>query len=216
MNVFRDLDIRADAETMAMAATQIEKRLPPDWNRDQMAEGQTKGYHLSENRPTYCFVCLKTKHRPAAMIVLTQKDENSFYVSNIIPKDIYQLEYAAYIRILEDFYEDVIQPEASQFNIQTRITEAEANLDHWMQESTAQLLRSFSTLANRGTGVSHPSDRKRWNAFLLSAHKTGCTIPPSTLARWLVESEEWAPEIAEQLAMEYAAGLNLLAYATVH
>ena len=85
-----------------------------------------------------------------------------------------------------------------------------------MQESTAQLLRSFSTLANRGTGVSHPSDRKRWNAFLLSAHKTGCTIPPSTLARWLVESEEWAPEIAEQLAMEYAAGLNLLAYATVH
>ena len=32
--------------------------------------------------------------------------------------------------------------------------------------------------------------------------------------RWLVESEDWSPEIAEQLALEYESGLDLLAYAS--
>ena len=148
------------------------------------------------------------------MLILTQRDPGTFFVSNIIPIERHQLEHSEYNRVLESFYESVFKPYADKEQLEHTMTGSEAGLERWLDQPTARLLQTFSTSASRGTGASHPNDRERWNAFVLSAYQTGSSLDPATLARWLVESEDWSPEIAEQLALEYESGLDLLAYAS--
>ena len=127
-----------------------------------------------------------------------------------------RMERAEYNNILEDFVRRILGPAAQKQNITFTMTEAEAGLDRWMDESTAELLRRFSQLANMGTGAAHPNDRARWNAFVLAAHRTNCTLDGANLRRWLVEVEGWPPEIAEDLASEYETGREMVAYAVAH
>jgi len=216
MNVFRDLYISANAERMATAVAEMERILPSGWIRDKPAEDRLQAFPVPAKRIAYCFVCKNEKPRPAAILFLAQKDSNTFYVSNILPVERHQLEHAEYNSVLENFYETVFKPVAEKVELAHTVTGAEAELDRWMDEETAELLRAFSSGANKGTGASHPNDRKRWNAFVLSAHRKDCELDPSTLERWLVEAEDWSPEIAEHLALEYESGRVLLAYALVH
>jgi hypothetical protein len=214
MNVFRDLYISADAATMEAAVAEMEHSIPTGWARDKVAEARTLAFSSITKRINYCFACKQEKRRPAAMVILAQKDPGTFYISNIIPIERHQLQHVEYNSVLEDFYERVFRPVAEKSNLRHKVTGGEAGLDSWMDEQTAELLRTFSTCANKGTGASHPNDRERWNAFIHAAHKTGSKLDPSTLARWLVEEEDWPPEIAEQLAFEYESGRRLLAYAS--
>jgi hypothetical protein len=216
MEVFRDLYVKADAETMAAAVAEMEKSLPAGWSRHKAAEDRIKAFPSQTQRVSYCFACKKEKRRPAAMLVLAQKDLGTFYVSNILPLEQHQLKRAEYNRVFEDFYNQLFKPHAEKVRLPHNVTEPEADLDHWMDDATAELLREFSACANKGTGASHPNDRERWNAFMLSAYRTGSKLDPSTLARWLVEAEDWSPEIAEQLALEYESGRGLLNYAFSH
>ena len=216
MDVFRDLYISADAETMAAAVGEMEKVMPAGWARDKAAEARTQGFPSITKRATYCFTCKKEKHRPAAMLILAQKDLGTFYISNIIPIERHQLEHSEYNSVLEEFYELVFKPFAEKSKLAHTVTGPEAELERWMDERTATLLREFCANANQGTGASHPLDRERWKAFILSAHQTGSILDPSTLARWLVETEDWSPENALRLALEFESGLGLLAYASSH
>jgi hypothetical protein len=86
-------------------------------------------------------------------------------------------------------------------------------LEDWMSGATAEKLRQFSETPNKSTGASHPNDRERWNDFVLSAHREQSRLDPSTLQHWLMEAEDWPPEVAEQLAIEYAYGRELLTFA---
>jgi len=216
MKVFRDLYVFADANTMADVVAEMEKTCPVGWSRDKAAEGRAQAFLISSGRINYCFACKSEKRRPAATVTLLQKDPETFYVSNIVPREQHQLEHDEYNAVLEDFYEKVLKPQAERAKLRHSFSGAEAGLERWMNQRTAELLRSFSAGANRGTGASHPSDRERWNAFMLSAHWTDSKLYPSALARWLVEVEEWSPVIAEQLALEYESGRRLLSYATTH
>ncbi len=213
MKVFRDLHISADAEKMAAAVAEMEQAMPAGWARDKAAEARTQAFPFVTKRVNYCFACNMEKQRPAAMLILAQKDASTFYISNIIPIERHQLEHGEYNSVVEDFYERVFKPYAHKSKLPHTVTGADAALECWMDEPTAKLLRAFSAGANKGTGASHPNDRERWNAFIFAAHRTNSKLDASTLARWLVEEEEWSPEIAEQLALEYESGRCLLAYA---
>ncbi len=216
MEVFRDLYVSANAEKMAAAVAEIEKAMPAGWSLDKSAEARSRSTPVLTQRVTYCFGCEKEARRSAAILILAEKDPATFYVSNIIPTERHQLAHAEYNAILEDFYQRVFKPGADKIGLAYRFTGAEVGLEHWMVAETVERLRQFSACANKGTGSSHPNDRERWNAFVLSAHRTGSKLDPSTLMRWLVEAEDWSPEIAEQLAVEYQYGRELLSYAAGH
>jgi len=136
-----------------------------------------------------------------------------FYVSNIVPKERHQLAHVEYNSVLEDFYQRVFRHVAEQTGLRHSLTAADMGLDHWMSGKTEEKLRRFSASANKSTGSSHPSDLERWNDFVLSAHIERSNLDPSTLRRWLAESEDWPPEVAEQLAIEYEYGRELLTFA---
>ena len=216
MDIFRELNISADAEKMAAAVAEMEQAMSGGWARDEAAEARSRAFPFITKRVNYCFACKKDKQRPAAMLILAQKDPGTFYVSNIIPIELHQLEHAEYNNIFEDFYEQVFRPYAEKSKLAYSLTGADAGLERWMDKPTAELFRAFSSCANGGTGTSHPSDRERWNAFMLAAHRTKSEFDPATLARWLVEEENWSPEIAHKLALEYESGRGLLTHALSH
>jgi hypothetical protein len=215
MEVFRDLYVGADTDQMATVVEQIERSLPPGWARDREMEGGIESDPFAAPL-TYCFTRNEEGRLPGATLFLAQKDPETFYVPNIIPVVRGQLSRQEYNSLLEEFYEHALRPSAEQSGLTTRLTRTDVGLDHWMSPATAEKLRTFSARANKGTGSSHPMDRERWNDFVLSAHQDGSRMDASILMRWLIEVEDWSPEVADQLAIEYAHGRELLAFAEKH
>ncbi len=216
MEVFRDLYVSVEPDRMAATADLIERSLPAGWTRDRAAERRARAAPGVRGRPIYCFTCEQDGRRPAATLILAQKDPETFYVSNIMPLAKHQLAHGEYNAILEDFYERVIRPYTGPGAVMASLSGDQVDLEHWMAHETAELLRRFSASANKDTGSAHPNDRDRWNAFVVSAHRDGSRMAASDLRRWLIEVEEWAPEVAEQLAVEYEYGRELLAFADGH
>jgi hypothetical protein len=216
MQIFRELNISAEPDQMAAIADQIEQSLPVGWARDPIAESMVRSAPVLNPRPTYCFGCSQEGQRPEALLFLTQKEPEKFSVSNILPITKHQLTTGEYNAILEDFYERVIKPHTKPGVMTARLSSNQADLEHWLSPDTAELLRQFSASANKGTGSAHPADRDRWNAFVLSAHRGGSKMGASELRRWLIEIDGWAREVADQLAVEYEYGRQLLAFTDGH
>ena len=215
MEIFRDLLVSADADRMAAVVEQMERSLPSRWARNSKLETDIRSSPFG-SKPAYCFTCAGHGGLPAATLVLAQKDAETFFVSNIIPTSKHQLSYSEYNSILEEFFERALRPSSERCGLTVELTEAQADLDHWMSPATAEKLRAFSKYANKSTGAAHTSDRERWNAFVLSAYQDDSRMDASTLRRWLIESEAWPSELAEQLALEYAYGRELLSFAEEH
>lgn len=213
MEIFRELYLQTDADRMAAIADQVERAPPPNWARDEAAETKARTASLVGSRPTFCFSYAPDGRRPTALLIVTEKDPNTFFVSNVIPLAKHQLAHGEYNAILENFYERAIQPLASSMGVAATLSAGQVDLEHWMSHEAAELLRQFSASANRGTGSAHPADRERWNAFVVAAHRGGSTMDASDLRRWLIEVDGWAPEIADQLAVEYEYGRELLTFA---
>jgi hypothetical protein len=216
MEVFRELSINIEPERMAAMADLIGRSLPAGWTRDRVTEETIRVAQTLNAGPTYCFTCEQDSQRPAATLILAERPPGAFSVSNIMPLTKHRLAHGEYNAILEDFYERVLRPHTDQAGVTVSLTGNQVELEHWMSAATAELLRRFSASANRGTGSSHPNDRARWNAFVVAAHRDHSEMDASDLHRWLIEVARWAPEVAQQLALEYEYGRELLAFADAH
>lgn len=220
MQVFRDLIIRGEPDCLAAIVVEIERTLTEGWFRDKETERQLAARPAAG--PSICFGCFDDgqrpdeRCRPGATIILTAKGPNLLSVANVIPHSRHRLNYDQYNRVLAEFYDHFVRPAAEKVGTVAELTETEADLGRWLSAAAAEKLRGFSACANKGTGASHPDDRVRWNDFVLAAHQERSTLDASTLRRWLVEVQDWSPEVADQLAFEYEYGRELLAFADGH
>lgn len=215
MHVFRELFIRGEPDRLTATLAGIERMLSDGWFHDKETERQLAD--LSHAVRSSCFGCFDDGgNRPGTTVILTPKKPDILYVSNVIPHSRRRLNYDQYNRVLEEFYERFVQPAAAASGVVAELTDTQADLEQWLSSAAADKLRRFSSCANRGTGASHPQDRERWNDFVLSAHQDRSSLDASTLRRWLVEVENWPPEVADQLAVEYYYGRELLAFAEGH
>src|SRR5262249_60053317 len=101
MKIFRDLYISIDPDRLAAIADSIERTPPPGWTRDRAAEERARLAPVLRPKSTFCFNCSAEGQRPAALVFLTQKDEGTFFVSNIIPMGKHQLGHGEYNAIIE-------------------------------------------------------------------------------------------------------------------
>lgn len=215
MHVFRELSMRGDPDRLRATVAEIERMLSDGWFRDKETERQLAS--LPTAVQSSCFGCFDDGgNRPGATVIVTDKKPDILYVSNVIPHLRRRLNYDQYNRVLEEFYDRFVQPAAATTGCVAELTDTQADLEQWLSSAAAEKLRRFSSSANKGTGASHPQDRERWNDFVLSAHQDRSTLDASTLRRWLIEVENWPPEVADQLAVEYYYGRELLAYAEGH
>ena len=68
---------------------------------------------------------------------------------------------------------------------------------------------SFSGLANKSTGSSHPYDRERWLKFIIYLHKHNEVADSEYVKEFLIE-DGWTEDKAIDLVIEYSFALKLL------
>lgn len=211
MKVFRDLFLRGDPERLVAMMNEVEHRLSDGWSRDTETERNLRAMAV-RGEPTYCFACEQREHRPAAVVSITQKEPGLFYVPNIVPKDRRELSHDEYNEILAEFCDRFLRPAADQSSVQVELTDTQADLSSWLSPAAAQKLRAFSATVDRNTGASQPCDHDRWMDFIVATHHEGSQLGTHTLRRWLIEVENWPPEVAQRLALEYEFGREVLAF----
>src|SRR5439155_155977 len=67
-----------------------------------------------DRKPVYCFGSRAEGRRPAALVLLAQKDAETVSVSNIIPATRHQLPFGDYNYILEECYERLLRAAAER------------------------------------------------------------------------------------------------------
>jgi hypothetical protein len=147
---------------------------------------------------------------PGVSLWMFSEEDGSYKVSNIVPLKSGELGVAGYNAALNDFLQSVVEPACESEPLTAAVTGASVSIDDWAGEPSAKALKSFSALANKSTGRSHPMDEKRWLLFLLEAHRAKSMLGSDQLARWLIETERWPLKIAYELASEYDLSRTLL------
>lgn len=215
LEIFRELYIRGDAAQLAATIDGIEQSLPDGWLRHRWFEGRIRTIG-PEAAPVYCFVCAGDDRHPSASLFLTEFEPGTLFVSNIAPNPLGQLAPREFNAILEEFCERIVRPCAERTGVSVELTADRADLGDWLSETAVRKFRAFTTHANKNTGSAYPPDQERWLDFLVTAHREESRLDADTLRRWLIEVESWAPEVADQLAGEYAFGGLVLSYSEGH
>lgn len=183
-----------------------------DWHRDEDAERQIAS---RVGVPMCSFACSAKEDRHAANLWLAADRDGTVYVTNIVPRTVSSLSPAEYNAILEDFYHRFVEPLVAPGGFQAELVTGDRGLEEWLSPDTAKLLTRFSDLANRSTGTAHPSDKERWFAFVVAAHKERSTLDAGLLGEWF-KQEGWPADTAIELSIQYEGERALLAFYDRH
>ena len=133
-----------------------------------------------------------------------------YQVINIVSLEVDDIDISVYNDILNDFLNRIVKPASKDAVFRMKTSPRMQSITDWTSQRVADALHHFSVLANKSTGSGHPSDRKRWFQFLISARRARRRLDSYLLRRWLVEAEGWPSEVAVKLVEEYNYGMNLL------
>ena len=153
---------------------------------------------------------LETSKSPGVALWMSAREDSRYWVSNVVPLKNGELGISGYNMALRDFANNVLKRACRETELSFELSKADKTIEDWAGEHCAAILRSFSNLANKSTGRSHPLDGKRWFLFLLAAHRENSELESDKLARWLIEAEGWPQETAYDLASEYDLSRTLL------
>ncbi|WP_247896624.1 hypothetical protein [Azospirillum argentinense] len=208
LEVFQDLLLRGAAEGRPqLRKALIELAVGPWWHAAN--DENVLSEHAGPGEEIIAFHRDPGDGLKAVGLVLWSEPEG-FKVTNIVPRDVGELGIANYNWLLQDFIERLARPAAARTGFSVEVTAARQRLKDWMSSEAADALRRFSAAANKSTGSSHPLDRRRWLAFLMSAHRDATALDAEQLVRWLTEVEGWPGNVAHRLAVEYEFGRELL------
>jgi len=202
-----------DADQEGALIARIESRLSDGWFRNIAREEDLR---RSVSTKVYCFTCSKVGEREAASLYLARAQDPSaalLRVSNIVPTDIQKLSYDQYNLIIAEFHNRLVRPVCESLDVRVSLSQPEQTLENWISPELATRLRSFSRLANKSTGSSHPYDRQRWCNFLIALHRAKESLDTGLLERWLIEEEHWPEDTTSDLISEFEFSQDLLKHA---
>ena len=209
LEVFKDLKIDGVSADLNAFIDAVTAELPTEWSRDEERENQLKETAASSDEYQYTFTRSASAGMPAASLFMIRSG-SSLKVTNIVPKEVGSLSRMQYNTILDEFVAHIARSAADRLNLTIELTPDHLPITHWLSGDTARQLKSFSGAANKSTGSSHPSDFKRWTAFLIQAHREHTNLDTETLQRWLIEEEGWPEDRAVDLAKEFEFARDLL------
>lgn len=133
-----------------------------------------------------------------------------YKVVNIVPLEAGDISISLYNDILNDFIDRVVRPASNSLELDIEISARRQSITDWTSQEAADALHRFAVTANKSTGSGHPSDRGRWFEFLFAARRAPKKFDTYFLGRWLVEVEEWPPEVVTDLVNQYQFTMDLL------
>ncbi|MBW4660985.1 MAG: hypothetical protein KME15_20100 [Drouetiella hepatica Uher 2000/2452] len=206
MKVLRELKLIGSPGEQEKLIDAIEQHLSNGWVRDREKEAKLKSLTAYKY---IIFTCSETVTRPAVELSLTSDENNYLYLCTITPRDIGDLSKDAYNAILEEFLTQFIEPATQALDIQVITTPEDRSFETSMSHEMSQLLRHFSSAANKSSSAGHPSDEKRFFGFIIQAHSEGALLDEAELRGLLVE-DGWPEVNAQNLSSKYRFGRDLL------
>jgi hypothetical protein len=206
MKIHREVTIECRYEDVPKLGNAISTHLPTGWIRDVQAEAQ-----LNDAK----YLCFSSHNRDGivdsyAWLVYSQERSN-VWLANIVPNGSSHLNVSQYNEIAYDLYESALRPGTEGLGFASSISDEDVDYAHYgISLETIELLRNFSSAANKSTGSSHPRDRARWFAFLIAIHKDRAELDSTALGQMLGEDFGWSGEITSDLQIEYEFALGLL------
>lgn len=210
MKTFKDVIIRVGDTGIVDYIKDVTDGLKNPWKRAYENEENSK--YLGE--VSFCFQREEDSTLPAAGLSIFQKNDDTWYIPNVVPIESGQLSYEEYNKIITDFYEACLLPVSAKHGIVVEITTGELKDEDIVGDIPAKLLRTFSSCANKSTGSAHPLDRNRWFAFIVEACKSKDDIDTGDLRR-LLQQQGWSDEIALDLVIEFEFGRDLIKHMEV-
>ncbi len=207
MKTFRNLYIHLNGIDINALSRELENQSQAAWTRRKDKEeelGDKKG------RPI-CFEAQKGGPVPPSTLYIFQKDYETLWVSNIVPTEASELTHDQYNTALENFYENIVLPAIQKTSITAELTSDQVSIGSVAGEKAEEAFLLFSELANKSTGSSYPSDRKRWLEFLVLAHEARSNLDSGIIIRTLVELG-WSEEQAVELGIQFEFAEDLLSY----
>ena len=205
IEVFQDLTLTScDGERSALREA-LHRNATPPWRRAKERERKFP----KTPREFLAFQRVPTDNLAASGLTLCERADG-YEVVNIVPLEGDELGISGYNDVLNDFIECVVNPASQELKFDVTLTPRKQSITDWISDEAASALHTFSVCANKSTGAGHPSDRKRWFDFLFAAYATNTKLDTELLGRWLVEAEEWPPDVAQDLADRYQYSMELL------
>ncbi|QTL37980.1 hypothetical protein [Pseudoalteromonas viridis] len=204
MKVLRDLHITINKGDFDELADYLDT-INPLWIRDRKREEEVlneSGFRM------YCFNKF-LEEACFASLILSDSDEKTLSLINLVPVKQSRLSEAEYNAVLCDFAASVLDKANDKGNFSYELTAEDKSLEDWLTSEASGALRSFSNLANKSTGYTHPSDKQRWFLFIQSVFYSDSQFEPDMLEQFL-EEDGWAKEDAQNLATDYEYSLDLL------
>ena len=202
IEVFQDLFLKFPEDHRHEVRQALRQHVEAPWRHaEEREQDMPKDIMAFERRSTDAL--------PASGLSLWVESDG-YKVVNIVPLEVNQISISIYNDVLNDFVDRVVQPASKVSGFRIEISARKQSIADWTSQEAADALHRFSVLANKSTGSGHPSDQKRWFEFLFSSRKCHGKLDSDLLGRWLIEAEEWPPDVAEKLIYQYEFGMNLL------
>lgn len=207
MKVFRDLYVRLNGFKIEDLIELFTNNCGDHWRR--ALDRENDAGILGEK--AFSFEHLLGDGLERAGLSFFQKEDDTWYVPNIIPLESGQLSHEQYNKLLNNFLENIVRPSITGLDVTAELSDDELFLNDVVGEEIASLLHKFSVLANKSTGSSHPCDRNRWFDFIIAVQRKHFSLDTDLLIHTLIE-EGWSEEWAHDLAIEYEFAIGLLDY----
>lgn len=198
----RDLIVHANLQQSDHLIDRMTQAAMPPWSRSTEAEGNIGDAHFRVFARKAC------GQLPEAAVALYIEDDR-IEVVNITPKHTGHLPPLQYNAILQDFSATLLGPAAASLGLSVVTSLPVTSLLTQVGPEAADLLKSFSGIANKATGSSHPADFKRWGRFLVCIHRQGIELDTGLLQATLQE-QGWSAKQADKLVREYEFARDLL------
>lgn len=212
MEVLREVRVHTGSHEHADALmAELAKTQSPGWARDRTMESQYE--HVVYPQKMFCFSFDGDDRFPKTEIVVCESpDGRELWLSNVFTPTMDPLGIGQSNDLREKFYREFLMPAADRLGVSVSLTSRDRELSYWLTGAALDKFHRFSAAANKHAGYLLPQDRKRWLDFVLTAHRERSSLDGDTLRRWLVEVEGWVPEVADQLAAQYAFGGELISF----
>jgi hypothetical protein len=205
MRKYQELLIRGPHETLLRLPDEIEKRLADGWSRNHAREAE-----LRLEPPAFCFHCEAEGEREEANLWLVFGDSNELRASGIATPMWSGLSLGQYNLILDEFSKKFAEPVAVVMGLQPIINPPDVTPQQLLPPEVTSTLEYLAERVSPTPWACPPSDKARWQAFLIGAHQAHSELDGITLSRWLIEKAGWPHEAARGLGVEYQMGRSLL------
>lgn len=181
-------------------ATNVDK-----WN---YLDSQSNEYASVIGEPSCAILRIGNVHNPA--VAITNKSGNTFFIANIVPKEIGQISMHEYNQIARDFARDLRRhAKNAGLRLVVKTTSESIRLSGIITGEKCRGL--FEKYLNLHPLSYHPLDIKRLDTFIccLSRH-TKNRVDLALLKRWLIQEKGWSDKDASWCIDRINTGIDIL------